>query len=298
MKKNYTLKLLLEEMTEQLGNIPERKSETEFFLAHLYQCNRLELYLRLSKKVNPDKIILCEKFIEQRKKRIPLPFILGETEFMGLEFLIEPGVFIPRPETEILVEETIKAVNSLKLKVKSEREINILDLGTGSGNIAISLAKYLPEARIVATDISPKALEIAQKNALLNKLTERITFLEGDLFQVFLSPYPRLPNPCLFDIIVSNPPYIAESDSVNLEKELFYEPEEALFAQNDGLEYYEKIVPQAKKFLQPEGYLILEIGYGQKDKVEGIFFSSGYREIKIVKDYSGIERVIVGRRIG
>jgi len=302
MRRNSTLKVLLEETISRLEeeHISERRIESELFLAHLYGCSRPELYLRLSEKVNAEKIFLCQKFIQKRKKGIPIPFILGETEFMGLKFFLKPGVFIPRQETEILVEETIKIVQNLK-KVKNENHqepstlnfqpLTILDLGTGSGNIAVSLAKYLPEARIIATDISKRALEFAKKNARLHNVDKQIIFLAGDLFQSLTTSRFSLTT---YDLVVSNPPYIAENDLVTLEKELFYEPANALFAQNNGLEYYEKIIPQAKRFLRPAGYLLLEIGYGQKEEVEKIFFSSGYREVKVVKDYSDIERVIIG----
>lgn len=301
MKKKYTLRLLLEKINSELGkrNIRERKSESDFFLAYLYGCTRPELYLHLEEQVPEEKILFCQEFIKQRRKRLPLPYFLGETEFMGLKFFLQPGVFIPRQETEILVEETIKAVNSLRSKVsakggsapggKRERKIDILDLGTGSGNIAISLAKFLLEVRIVASDISLEALEIAQKNAYLHNLEKQIIFLQGNLFEP-LTTFPI----STYDIIVSNPPYISKNDLPNLEKELFYEPKEALFAGDSGLEYYQKIIPEARKFLKPEGYLLVEIGYGQKEKVKNIFISSGFKEIKVVKDYSGIERVVIG----
>ncbi|HCJ66229.1 MAG TPA: peptide chain release factor N(5)-glutamine methyltransferase [Elusimicrobia bacterium] len=304
MKTNYTLKLLLKEINSELGkaNISERRIESELFLAHLYGCTRPELYLRLSEQVSQEKIIFCQEFVKQRKKGVPLPYFLGETEFMGLKFFLQPGVFIPRQETEILVEETIKiAYQLMNLPAPYRAEgscagstcpLNILDLGTGSGNIAVSLAKYLSRVKIIATDISENALKIAQKNAQLHNVERQITFFQGNLFELLTTDY-SLPT-TYYDIIVSNPPYITEKDSPDLEKELSYEPEIALFAKDDGLEYFQRIIPQANKFLKPEGYLLVEIGYGQKEKVENIFFSSGFKKIKTVKDYSNIERIIIG----
>jgi len=301
MKKNYTLKLLLKKVITELEKekIPEAKIEGEHILEHLLQCKRTDLYFSLKQIIPQEKVSFFYQMVNQRKKRIPFAYILGEEEFMGLNFLINQDVFIPRPETEILVEETIKIVHSSKLKVsarggslKPKREIVILDLGTGSGNIAISLVKYLSGIKIVATDISKRALEIAQKNAEMNDAKEKIIFLEGNLFEPITTNHLPLTT---FDIIVSNPPYIADPDLSGLEPEIFYEPKIAFYGGKDGLEYYWEIIPQAKRFLHPQGYLLVEIGYGQKEKVEDIFLSCGYREIKVIKDYSNIDRVIVGK---
>jgi len=319
MKKNYTLKLLLKKVITELEKekIPEAKIEGEHILGHLLQCKRTDLYFSFKQIIPQEKVSFFYQMVKQRKKRIPFAYISGEKEFMGLNFLINQDVFIPRPETEILVEETIKIVHSSKLKVsarggslKPKREIVILDLGTGSGNIAISLVKYLSGIKIVATDISKRALEIAQKNAEMNDAKEKIIFLEGNLFEPLTINHPGLV-PCptdgrrarsgvglpltAFDVIVSNPPYIADPDLAGLEPEVFYEPKIAFYGGKDGLEYYREIIPQAKRFLHQQGYLLVEIGCGQKEKVEDIFLSCGYREIKVIKDYSNIDRVIVGK---
>ncbi len=292
MKTNCTLGLLLEEINSELrtANIPERKTESELFLAYLYRCTSAELYLRLNEPVTREKLVLCEEFVKERKRRLPLSYFLGEIEFMGLKFRIQPGVFIPRQETEILVEKTIKIADALSCS--GAYRLNILDLGSGSGNIAVSLAKFLPTAKIIATDISEDALRIVQENVQLHNLEKRITLLQGDLFEALATGCSL---PAAYDIIVSNPPYIAEKDVADLEKELSYEPGVALFAKDNGLEYYQRIIPQAHRFLKPKGYLLVEIGYGQRKRVEMLFSGGGFEKIEAIKDYSGIERVIVGR---
>lgn len=293
MKKNYTLKLLLKEVITELEKekIPEAKIEGEYILAHLLQCKRTDLYFSLKQIIPQEKVSFFYQMVKQRKKRIPFAYILGEKEFMGLNFLINQDVFIPRPETEILVEETIKAAYQLTPRVSGPTyRLNILDLGTGSGNIAISLAKYL-DGYIYTTEISEKAIEVARANTALHGVASKISFLQGDLYR----PLENLRLEGKIDLIVSNPPYIADPDLSGLEPEIFYEPKIAFYGGKDGLEYYREIIPQAKRFLHPQGYLLVEIGYGQKEKVEDIFLSCGYREIKVIKDYSNIDRVIVGK---
>lgn len=211
---------------------------------------------------------------------------------MGLKFFINKNVLIPRQETEILVEAIIKLV-AINYSTPT-----ILEIGTGSGNIAISLAKYIPTAKIVATDISEKALKIARRNAKLNNVFERISFLHSDLFpqlNTFCSSKIRAKISLTgFDIIVSNPPYIRSSDIEKLQNEVKCEPRIALNGGGDGLNFYRRIIPESRKFLNNNGLLVFEIGNHHSEKVKKLLKKYGLKNIKIINDYQQQERVIYG----
>lgn len=219
-----------------------------------------------------------EKILEGIKKlndNIPIQYIVNEQEFMGLKFFVDENVLIPQPDTEILVEQII---NDYK-----ERKIKILDLCTGSGCIAISLKHYLPQSEIFASDISEKALNIAQNNAKQNN-TE-INFIKSDLFQNLQDK---------FDIIVSNPPYIKTDIIKTLDEEVQNEPIIALDGGNDGLDFYEKILKEAYNYLKDEGKLYLEIGYDQKEDLINLYKNDKrYKNIECIKDLANNDRVII-----
>lgn len=226
----------------------------------------------------------------------PVQYITGNVNFMGLELKVRPGVFIPRPETELLVEKIIELVhcpqstvhgkNSVRRPSTVDRGLRILDLCTGSGNIAISLAKTLKDAKIIASDISDEALAIARSNAEFHDCGN-IEFIKSDLFDHIYKE--------AFDIIVSNPPYVSESDWPELPKDVLCEPRLALYAGRDGLDFYKRIFREAAAFLKKDGYLFMEIGYNQKDSV--IDLINGKWELReIVKDYNAIDRIIIAGR--
>lgn len=202
---------------------------------------------------------------------------------MGLKFYVDENVLIPQPDTEILVENTIQIVNELQKENKNE--INILDLCTGSGAIAISLCKNLQYVKIFASDISEKALDIAKKNANLNNA--KICLIKSDLFDNINEK---------FDIIVSNPPYIETAEIEKLSDEVKNEPNIALDGGIDGLDFYKKITKKAKKFLSENGLLIVEIGYNQRKSVEKMFIDNEFKNIQILKDLNKIDRVIIGEK--
>jgi len=213
----------------------------------------------------------------------PLQYITGNTNFMGLELKVQPGVFIPRPETELLVEKTLNVLSAIRYPLNA---IRILDLCTGSGNIAISLAKTLKNAKIVASDISDEAIEIAKDNAKFHNC-ENIEFVKSDLFDKL--------DKQLFDVIVSNPPYVSGEDWQDLPKHVLCEPRLALYAGQDGLDFYKRIFREAAAFLKKDGYLIMEIGYNQKDSL--IDLIDGKWELQeIVRDYNAIDRITVIRK--
>jgi release factor glutamine methyltransferase len=234
---------------------------------------------------------------------MPIQYIFGETEFFSLPFYLKPGVFIPRPETELLVEEGLKILKGLAPGL-------VLDLGTGSGNVALSLLKN-SSAKVVALDLAPLALEVARENARRLGLLDRIEFLEGDMFTPLEAALPkaRLRPPWgdlpltgfspfnAFDLIISIPPYLGSREWTDLPKEVkYYEPREALWAGEDGLCFYRRLAGESRKFLKIGGHLLLEVG----PAVEAAFLlkEEGWQDIKIIKDYNNRDRIISGKRPG
>ncbi len=262
--------------------VANAKGNAEIFLSHILNCPRIELYL--------DNLAVEEResrhywdLLTERARGVPLQYLVGSTEFMGLEFKIRPGVFIPRPETEILVE----AVLDLQLTVYGLQP-KILDIGTGCGNIAISIAESLRSAQIFACDISDSALQLTKENSSLNKV--RICLLQSNLFSAFKKRE-------FFSLIVSNPPYVNTQEIPGLIQEIHHEPKLALDGGRDGLFYYRKIINQAPVYLEDRGLLVLEIGDNQKPLVQEIFAQSGRLSlIKTVRDYNDVERVVIAQK--
>jgi release factor glutamine methyltransferase len=222
------------------------------------------------------------ELIERRYKGEPIQYITGEAEFYGLPFRVTPDVLIPRPETEHLVEKVLGLASTLNAP-------RIVDVGTGSGAIAVALANHLPHATITAIDLSTPALDIARENAEHNCVAERINFLEGDL----LGPVAGQS----FDIVVSNPPYVPQADRDSLAVEVRdHEPALALFAGKDGLDVYRRLIPAAFHALVPGGHVALEIGFGQSQAIRELFASAGFNQIEFVPDLQNIPRVAVARR--
>jgi release factor glutamine methyltransferase len=265
------------------GPHPERaRLDAETLLMHLIHRDRAFLIAHQHEILTAEGAVRYYALIEQRMAGEPIQYITGETEFYGLPFRVTRDVLIPRPETEHLVEKVL----SLAANFKKPR---IVDVGTGSGAIAVALAHKLPGAEITAIDISAAALSIARGNAELNGVAERIRFLEGDL----LAPVTGEQ----FELVVSNPPYVAESDRESLAVEVRdYEPAVALFA-GRGLDVYRRLIPGARELLAPGGYLALEIGYGQDSAIARLLAGAGFEEIEFTGDLQGIPRVASGRRM-
>lgn len=220
--------------------------------------------------------------VERRLTGEPIQYITGEAEFYGLSFKVNGDVLIPRPETEHLVEKVIELAREF------DRQ-RIVDVGTGSGAIAVALASNLPAARIHATEISSAALKVAQVNAARNGVANHVRFNEGDL----LAPVAGK----LFDVIVSNPPYVPEHDRDSLSIEVRdYEPAQALFAGVDGLDVYRQLIPAAFNALFHDRYLALEIGFGQQAAVDALLSDAGFRNVEFTNDLRGIPRVALARR--
>jgi release factor glutamine methyltransferase len=250
--------------------------ETEMLLGYLFNCARIDLYIRdfvVSETIED----LYDSLASRCLNGEPVQYITGHAEFMGLDFIVTKDTFIPRPETELLVNE-----------VENGGKIRILDLCTGSGNIAVSLAKLMPQAEIVATDISEDALRIAEKNAARHNVSGRIKFYKGNLFNALVFDI----NP-KFDIMVCNPPYIKEDDFPYLQTEVKMEPEIALNGGKDGLDFYRIIAKESRRYLKKGGSILLEIGIGQIDAIGDIFHSYTIFEMhRIINDFSGIARAI------
>ena len=219
--------------------------------------------------------------ISKIQKHIPIQYIIKKQEFMKMDFYVDENVLIPQPDTEIVVEEAIDIINRNKLS-------KVLDMCTGSGILAISIAKYTDASKITAVDISEKALEVAEKNAISNDVNTKIKFIKSDMFKNISEK---------FDLIISNPPYIRTDVIKTLSEEVKNEPILALDGGIKGLDFYNIIADNAKKYLNENGYLVLEIGYDQKTEVVNLLEAQEYSEIRVIKDMGGNDRVIVCKNL-
>jgi len=284
------------------GPHPDRaRLDAETLLLHLLGKQRAWLIAHQDDEFGGCTAIRYAALLDRRAKGEPIQYITGECEFYGLPFRVTPDVLIPRPETEHLVENAFSLAAQLGAPSKppvlrfgwetenSDPPLRILDIGTGSGAIAVALAHGLPGANITATDISAHALALAAENAARNAVAGRIRFLQGDL----LAPVIREQ----FDLIVSNPPYVPTIDRESLSVEVRdYEPSIALFAGSDGLDIDRRLIPAAFASLAPGGFLVLEIGFGQSSAIEALLTSAGFTDIESILDLQQIPRVLSARR--
>lgn len=256
--------------------------DAEMLLLHVIGKNRAWLLAHAEDEFGGCSAIRYAGLLERRLRGEPIQYITGEAEFYGLSFRVTPDVLIPRPETEHLVEEAL----ALASRWAHPR---IVDIGAGSGAIAVALARHLPNAHIAAIDVSPGALAIARENAERNGVADRIRFLQGDL----LAPVAAES----FEIVVSNPPYVPEADRDALSVEVRdYEPAQALFAGTDGLAIYRRLIPAAMSVLVPGGSLLFEIGFGQAESIEALLHAAGFRDIGFIADLQAIPRVARAQR--
>ncbi|MBF0510946.1 MAG: peptide chain release factor N(5)-glutamine methyltransferase [Candidatus Omnitrophica bacterium] len=262
-------------------------TEDELILTHLLNCSRSELYLK-SKTLNSQQQKQFEDFKARRLAGEPLQYILGVWDFMGLELSVNSSVLVPRPETEQLVEQAIKIQGELQ-------KVNILDLGTGSGNIAIALAKFVPAAHVISIDISSQALDVAKCNAKKHGVDDRIKFIKADILKEDLA---KILGPVSFDLIISNPPYIPSGQMSSLPQDVQKEPGLALDGGEDGLDFYRAIIKWTPYLLRKGGCLMMEFGDGQSEALKKIVCRdarNGVPSIEIIKDLAGRERVIFCR---
>lgn len=261
------------------AGIPQPRLEAEILLAHTLNVDRLHLYLSPDKPLTPDERTRYRTVIKARRTGVPLQHLIGEVRFFGLRFKVSRDVLIPRPETEELLERVLKLA-------PRDRGIRCLDLGTGAGVLAVCLARYLPRAEVTAVDISPEALSLAEENASLNGVRERILFIKSDWFSGIEGE---------FDLIVSNPPYVSSEELKGLAREVRnHEPRAALDGGLDGLEQIGALLGGVDSHLRPGGHLLLEIGDGQGERVARMIRDIGL-EVRIEPDLGGKERFAVAR---
>jgi len=255
--------------------------DATLLLLYSLDISRVELLANPDRMLTEGEQLGYDELIKRRLKHEPIQYITGQQEFYGLTLRVTPAVLIPRPETEHLVEAVLAEVDHTA-------SLQIVDIGTGSGAIAITLAHHLPNAQITATDISPGALELASENAAHHNLARRIRFLESDLFDALSCDGS-------FDAVVSNPPYVAFSEGKDMHPQVRdFEPATALFTTGNGLDTYRRLVPQARKALRQNGLLAMEIGYGQRDALAELL--SEWADVRFVADLQQIPRVALARK--
>lgn len=265
------------------AQIPDATWDAETLFDYALGCNRTSRLLKANQVLSGEEEQRYRDCIEKREKHVPLQYITGEQEFMGLPFYVNQNVLIPRQDTECLVELVLKHIYD------GVDSVRVLDMCTGSGCIGISIAKLAlkggKKAEVTCTDISPEVLQVAKKNAKLNEV--EISFAESDLFEKLSDK---------FHIIVSNPPYITKVEMEELMPEVReYEPEKALYGMEDGLYFYREIVKQASKFLEENGMLFFEIGCNQGDSVSRLMQQAGFHDVRVEKDLAGLDRIVYGR---
>ena len=258
----------------------------ELLLMFTLTCDRAYLFAHPERKLSSEEWSRYESVLAERSRGVPAQYITGHQEFWGMDLIVSPAVLIPRPETEHLIETALEFSRASAHEQTHPKRLRIVDVGTGSGCIALALAKELPEAEIHATDISPAALEIARANAARLQMEQRVNFHETDLLDGLNGA---------FDLVVSNAPYVgeSESDSVQLEVRKF-EPITAVFAGPNGTEVIERLVPEARAKLAPGGWLVMEISGTIAEKVRTLM--KGWEEVEIIRDLQSIPRVVRARK--
>ena len=281
-----TIRDIIIKYSQEISSISDTpRLDVELLLQKcLGDVDRIYIHMNLNKELTNEQE---EKFLSMINDRIngrPIAYIVEHREFMGLDFYVKEGVLIPRPDTETLVEEIIDLCK--------DKEVNILDIGTGSGAITVSLAKYLSNANLTSFDIADIPLEIGKKNAIKNGVEEKVKFVKSDLFSAIKDKGVK------FDVIASNPPYIRKSDMNTLHTQVKdYEPYNALEGGVDGLDYYRNITKQSNLYLNKGGILAYEVGHDQAQDVAMIMLNNGYTNIYTKKDIQGIDRVVIGFKL-
>lgn len=288
-KKDFTKenRELLQKSIEYLekNDVLNARLEVEYIFSHILKVRRNILTLNLKREITPQELDKIKQLLYKRgKEKIPLQYLLGAWEFYGLPFKVDERVLIPRPDTEILVEQC----KYILLEMNNPK---VLDIGSGSGAISITLAKEVPTAKILGVDISSEALEVAEINRKLNDVEENLNFIKSDVFSEVKERD--------FNLIISNPPYIPQDEYEELMPEVRrYEPKIALTDGKDGLYFYKKITKESKDYLVDGGYLAFEVGYNQAEEVSDLMRKENFEVVGVIKDYSGIDRVLIGRKCG
>jgi release factor glutamine methyltransferase len=262
--------------------IESSRTNAELLLADILGCKRLDLYLSFDKPLGNLEVDKYREYIKRRGNFEPLQYITGKVEFYGLELFVNPNVLIPRPETELLVENVLKYL-------PTDKESLLLDIGCGSGNIPIALAVNCNSVKIFSTDINDEALKLSKSNAEKHSVIERIKFVKHNILTEELNNFP------VFDIIVSNPPYVSSDDYASLQKEIRdYEPKISITDEGDGYTFYKVISAKSYTKIKEGGKLFFELALGQSNCVADIMKENNFKNIKVIKDYQNIDRVILG----
>lgn len=268
----------------QRHGIDEARLNVELLLAHALDLPRISLYTSFDRPLNRDELARFRGLFERRLRREPLQYIVGSANFMGLSIQVDSRVLIPRPETESLIEQVMIRCNNPSV----DTTVNILEVGTGSGNIAVALGKYVKRVSVCTLDVSSDALEVARHNAVAHQVIDRIEFHHASIFDDIDKVLAKR-----FDYLVSNPPYVARSEWDGLQDEIrFHEPRNALTDEQDGLEFYRRIAEIAPYVLIDGGTILVEVGYAQARAVLDIFTSAGCVDVAVTNDLGGIPRVV------
>ncbi|MFW5966775.1 MAG: peptide chain release factor N(5)-glutamine methyltransferase [Persicimonas sp.] len=259
--------------------------DAELLLTHVLDLDRVALYTHFDRPMDSEELDAYRALIKRRVEGEPVAYLIGRRGFWDFELEVDPRVLIPRPETEVLVEEALE-------RIEANQSATIIDVGTGSGAIALALARERPEATVIGTDTSADALEVARENAQRLGLGDRVEFVDGDLFEGVEQRWL----PC--DFVVSNPPYVAERDRDQIMTDVRdFEPEGALFAGEDGLDVIRRLIPAAHDALAEGGHFLCEIGAEQGEAAERICQEAGFTQVNIRKDYSDRDRVVCARKL-
>lgn len=277
----HSISRALREGTKRLHEaaVAEPRREAGSLLAHVLGRDQSFIIAHAEELLSDEQGEALQFLIERRASGEPLQYITAQQEFFKLDFEVTPDVLIPRPETELIVETALELL-------QNDPEAYFADIGTGSGCIAISLLQDLPGARAIATDVSPAALRVAQRNAERHGVKDRLVLLESDCFSALNAN-------ASFTLIASNPPYVSEDELKTVQREVSYEPRAALAAGSDGLSVIRRLVREAPPFLRPGGYFVFEIGFGQSDAVERLVDQSAWKLVEIREDLQGIPRTFV-----
>jgi release factor glutamine methyltransferase len=282
----------------EAAEVEEPRQHAEVLVFHVLHCDRAHLFAHPERELTPAEQSQYEQLVARRAAGEPLQYLTGHQEFWKADFLVTPAVLIPRPETEHLIEEVLALIQlgaqagNAALPVADARRLKLIDVGTGSGAIAITLARELPEAEVHAVDLSPEALQIARLNAerlVTENLGTRVHFARSDVLTSIVRD-------ASFDFVVSNPPYVGRDEADNVQDVVkHYEPPMAVFAGDDGLDVIRRLIPQAWEALRPGGWLLIEIGYTQSDAVRVLL--GDWHNVHTVADLAGIPRVMVARKM-
>lgn len=293
-----SISTVLRKAKQRLKSRPSLEADlaAEILLSHILKLNRAVLYREPERPLTQSQYYIFNHLLKTHLAGKPLAYLTGKKEFMSLDFIVRKTVLIPRPETELLVEEALRLLTTFSETASPSGRFVILDIGTGCGNIAVSVARLTSTRRlkILALDISSEALRIARRNARLHGVGNRITFVHGNLFKAFNRFYLK----GKVQLILSNPPYVSKSEYAKLSPSIRrYEPRRALYAGRTGLEFHQRIIKETPDYLKPGGYLLLEMGLGQAKPLQQILANNGYFDnIKVLRDYQGIKRVIIAQR--